>query len=52
MEIIIKRGRILSLQHKLKKRLTELLPNTAIRKVLIPNLNEKVKVNYNVKLMK
>lgn len=52
MEIITDRSRILALQNKLEKRLTELMPNTVTRKVLIPNLNKVVTVNYNLQIKK
>jgi hypothetical protein len=52
MEIITDRSRILALQKKLEKRLSALMPDTAERKVLIPNLNKVVPVNYNLQLKK
>ena len=52
MKIITDSKRILSLQHKLKKRLTELLPDIAIRRVDIPKVNKDVAVNNNITLKK
>ena len=52
MHIITDRKRILSLQHKLKKRLTELMPDTAMRRVDIPKANIDVAVNHNITIKK
>jgi len=52
MSTITDRKRILSLQHKLKKRLRELMPDIASRRVDIPNLNTEVSVNYNISIKK
>jgi len=52
MNIITDRRRILSLQHKLKKRLTDLMPDTAMRRVDIPKVNVDVPVNHNITIKK
>jgi len=52
MNIITDSKRILSLQYKLKKRLTELMPDTAMRRVDIPKVNTDVSVNYNLTIKK
>ncbi len=52
MNIITDCKRILSLQYKLKKRLTELMPDTAMRRVDIPKVNKDVLVNNNIKIKK
>ena len=52
MKIITDSKRILSLQHKLKKRLTVLLPDIAMRRVDIPKVTKEVPVNNNITLKK
>ena len=52
MHIITDSKRILSLQHKLKKRLTDLMPDTAMRRVDIPKVNIDVPVNHNITIKK
>ena len=52
MHIITDRKRILSLQHKLNKRLTVLMPDTAMRRVDIPKVNIDVPVNHNITIKK
>lgn len=52
MNIITDNKRILSFQYKLRKRLTELMPDTAIRRVDIPKINKDVTVNNNITIKK
>jgi len=52
MNIITDNRRILSLQYKLRKRLTELMPDIAIRRVDIPKVNKDVPVNNNITIKK
>jgi hypothetical protein len=52
MKIITDTKKILSLQHKLKKRLNDLMPDTAIRRVDIPKINKDVLVNHNITIKK
>jgi hypothetical protein len=52
MKIITDSKRILSLQYKLKKRLNKLIPDTAIRRVDIPKINNDVLVNHNITIKK
>jgi len=52
MAIITDTKRILSLQHKLKKRLNELLPETVMRRVDIPKFTKDVMVNSNITIKK
>ena len=52
MNIITDSKRILSLQYKLRKRLTELMPDTAMRRVDIPKINKDIAVNNNITLKK
>ena len=52
MNIITDNKRILSFQYKLRKRLTELMPDTAIRRVDIPKINKDISVNNNITIKK
>ena len=52
MHLINDQKRILSLQHKLKKRLNVLMPDTAMRRVDIPKVNIDVPVNHNISIKK
>lgn len=52
MHIITDTKKILSLQHKLKKRLNVLMPDTAMRRVDIPKVTIDVPVNHNITIKK
>jgi len=52
MNIITDSKRILSLQYKLRKRLTEVMPDTAIRRVDIPKITKDVSVFHNITIKK
>jgi hypothetical protein len=52
MNIITDSKRILSLQYKLRKRLTELLPDIATRRVDVPKVTKDVVVNNNITIKK
>lgn len=52
MHIITDRKRILALQYKLNKRLKELMPDLAKRRVDVPKLNSDVTVNHNLTMKK
>ena len=52
MQLITDRRKILSLQHKLKKRLTDLMPDTSMRRTDIPKVTIDVSVNHNITIKK